>query len=183
MGKEETDHLPDKIANKVYDKISGTFMDFMTNIEEGQKNIIAEMKARSDVEGARVSILENKIKHLDVDNITKYREEAEKLHDEIKIVAPKLDKIVDAFKWWKVAIYVFATALVATLIVLSLHKGGYLSNYIKDRKFTTEWNQDVSTMDQRDKGITRGVPEVKRTDAEITANQERILKSIKPYKK
>jgi hypothetical protein len=55
--------------------------------------------------------------------------------------------------------------------------------FMNDKRQTSEWVESVRNLQIYDKGITRDAKIEKRTDAEITANQEQILNSIKPYKK
>jgi hypothetical protein len=82
---------------------------------------------------------------------------------------------------------VMALALIELLVIIfgPWYHNSFLTIFQKDKRITSEWNQDVSTMDERDKGIVRSVREVKMTDAQrdsaISADQEQILRMIKKY--
>jgi hypothetical protein len=80
---------------------------------------------------------------------------------------------------------VIALAVIELLVIIfgPWYHDKFLTLFSREKKQTSEWVESVRNLQIYDKGITRSVKEVKRTDAEITANQEQILKSIKPYKK
>jgi hypothetical protein len=132
----------------------------------------------------KIERMEIELSMLQPEYIKQIGENVRKDANDITLVKPILTKIVNMFKWWKIAIYILIVAILAALMVLTLHKNGVLGQLKNGKQSYKEWTQELKT--QQAKGystITRGAKLTKNyTDAQkdsaINVNQHNIQMMI-----
>lgn len=183
---EENNNLANEVAEAVFSKIANTFADFMDNIKDGQKGItesldrinnrleLAEEKARKE----ELIILDHEKRLKEKKSrILKLEEGYEENKRVIRIIdklEPALLRVDNAFKWWKIALYIIALAVLVFAAVAFSHRHGLLGQY----KSSGINNSTVKT--QQYSNITRAVHEKKLSDAQIDSVELEILSMIKP---
>lgn len=199
----QSDTLTDTIADKVYEKLAEFNAPVLLKLEtliNGQTEIaedIFEIKERLSATEEKVGIEEKRIEGIDK-RLDAKKKRIERLESEMRMLQPEsieeysieihkvkpiLDKIVKMFSWWRIAIYILIVAILAALVVLTLHKNGYLGQLRNDKQSYKEWAKELET--QQIKGystITRGSTAYKMTDAEIDTLENQTLRTIKARK-
>jgi uncharacterized coiled-coil protein SlyX len=196
----DNETFAEKVANKVRGDIADSYIALeriLSEIKTGQvvilKNIsqindrlsiaeervniqeqrIEDHEKRLAVKRLRIEKLEVQMSFLQPDSIKSYT-------DEIRKVKPILNKVVKMFSWWRIAIYVLIVAILASLMVLILHKNGYLSIFKSDRTVKNEW-VDKLKADQSNgySGNTRGGNIVyPLSDVQIDSLENEQIKSL-----
>jgi hypothetical protein len=137
-----SEEFADKIADKVYIKIAKPFADFMENIKDGQEGIAESLNQINK----RLELTEEKVRKEEVmlldhekrlkekkSRILKLEEGYEENKRIIRIIdklEPTLLRVDNAFKWWKIVLYIIALAVLVFAAVAYSHRKGLLG-YIR----------------------------------------------------
>jgi hypothetical protein len=176
-----TDQEANQVADAVYGKISGTFVEFMKNLEIGQKGIftkIEDHEIRLNVKKEQIQLLEAKFK------------KQEQIIAEVAAIKPTLETIQKTIRWWtwwKVVILAVVIVIIFVCGSLLVHRIGLVTQ-IKPYKQSYD---NTMTYDQQVKMLnapTRGAKDAKnwtafQRDSIIDENQKGILRTIERNKK
>jgi hypothetical protein len=198
---DENDNLANEVAETVFSKIADTFADFMNNIKDGQKGIAESLNhidKRLESAENKVSMEEKKIidielwekqtdewksrkkiriDRMEIEMSLLQPNEIKKYVDEIHAVKPVMERLVRAFKWWKILLYIIALSILVFAAVAFSHRHGLLGQYK---------NSGIEMIDADIKTgkilpYTRAIHENRLSDTQIDTVQAGILKyNIKP---
>jgi hypothetical protein len=166
-----TDQEANQVADAVYGKISGTFVEFMKNLEIGQKGIFTKIEEQ-------IQLLEAKFK------------KQEQIIAEVAAIKPTLETIQKTIRWWtwwKVVILAVVIVIIFVCGSLLVHRIGLVTQ-IKPYKQSYD---NTMTYDQQVKMLnapTRGAKDAKnwtaqQRDSIHSDNQAGILRSIEKRNK
>jgi hypothetical protein len=198
---DENDNLANEVAEAVFTKIADTFVDFMSNIKDGQIGIaesLNRINARLESAENKVSMEEKKIidielwekqtdewksrkkiriDRMEIEMSLLQPNEIKKYVDEIHAVKPVMERLVRAFKWWKILLYIIALSILVFAAVAFSHRHGLLGQY---RNSSIEMiDADIKT--GKILPYTRAIHENRLSDTQIDTVQAGILKyNIKP---
>jgi hypothetical protein len=191
----------DKIADKVYDKISYTFKQFMENIELGQKNFTADVQKWREEETKKMKVVEERLEKKKVEiegiklemNIIRKMVQPEAVEEIGKAVVvmnkikPSLDLVAKIIEWWldkknRWKIFLIAIGIILFFVIINVvtHWTGLVSVLGGRQGNIDKWGKNIKEQQTKDKGMT--VRTYSITDKEIDSMQNQMLKTIKPIK-